>query len=438
MTPEPTARDEGEAEVLAHVPSDLAAHVVEAIGSLGGEAQRREIIDRALEVGGWTPEQLAVESWYSGAARKYHLRTLADYAIDVLRRRGELEPGTQPGRWRLTGADGAIVPKPLGEVFTAAVGVAGNPVDDRWRADEYAREFGHIWFAQSSNQLSAGDHLFAIGVSRGRAVLGLFEVLSAGDLRQPRNPWEPDRWPYATAVRALASVPPTEATSVAGVRTPRATAYRVADEGQRVALYEAMRGYEVDGAPITEGERPVGLAERLRALRRPRPFDPDAAPAERRSDRGAVGRDEAEDLREKAAQGHHALLVRLFGALHERGWTDIEEIPLAIDLRGRAPDTRIVIFEAKTITADNETGQCRSGLAQLLEYRQDYGSPDDALCLVVDRTLSERRSDILDRLGIAAVVASQTERLCSANSTGERLLDADGRPGDDTAAGRAA
>src|SRR4051794_23729539 len=83
------------------VPTDLAGDVLEAVRSLGGEAQRVDIIDRALEIGPWSDEELAVVSWYTGAARKYHLRTLADYAVTTCKERGELVPGTQRGRWRL-------------------------------------------------------------------------------------------------------------------------------------------------------------------------------------------------------------------------------------------------------------------------------------------------------------------------------------------------
>ncbi len=359
-------------------------------------------------------------SWYRGAGRTHHLRSLADYAVDVLRRRGQLEAGAQPGRWRLTGSDG-LVQRPLGQVFTAAVGVAGNPVGDDWRADAFAAEHGHIWFAQSSNQLNAGNHLFAIGVSRARAVLGLFEVLSSGDLRQPRNPWQPDRWPYATAVRALASVPPAEATSVPNVQTPRATAYRVPDDEQRRALYAAMRGYEVhaSSSPTPAGS---GLAERARALRRARAFDPEAVPSACRNEHVVLGSDEIEDLQEKAQPGHHAILVALATALIRQGWTDVVEIPLAIDLWARRPSGDAVIFEAKTITVDNERRQCRGALAQLLEYRLEYGSADDALIIVVDRRLSERRADLLDRLGVAAALVDASGALVALNSSAEELV----------------
>jgi hypothetical protein len=85
-------------------PSDMADDVLTAVEALGGEAQRVEIIDRALQRGGWSEDELAVVSWYSGAARKYHLRSLADYAVTVCKDRGQLTEGATRGRWRLARA----------------------------------------------------------------------------------------------------------------------------------------------------------------------------------------------------------------------------------------------------------------------------------------------------------------------------------------------
>jgi hypothetical protein len=66
---------------------------------------------------------------------------------------------------------------------------------------------------------------------------------------------------------------------------------------------------------------------------------------------------------EQANQDHHQLLVVLNDHLTRSGWSDIEEIPAAIDLRGPSPDDAKVIFEAKTLTADNEPSQCRAAVA---------------------------------------------------------------------------
>lgn len=390
------------------VPSDLADDVLAAVAQLGGEVKRSDILDRALMIGGWSAEELAVRSRYAGAARTFHLRTCADYAVTVCRDRGQVEAAAMRGRWRLTGRFGDVPRHPYGRVFTAAVGVAGDPVENDWRADEYAADYGHIWFAAPSRQLSAGDHLFAIGVSRARAVLGLFEVESAGDLLQPRNPWDADRWPYAVAVRPLAGAPPAEAVSVDAVVTPRATANRVTDTTTQQALYATMAGRAYAGVH-TSPVAATGSAshvERARAVRRPRPFDPERRPAPPRGADALADPEETAALREKSQQGHHDVIVCLHRELTGAGWDAVEEIPAAIDLRARTPAGACIIFEAKTISASNETEQARGALAQLLEYRQEFGHPDDDICVVVDVALSERRVDVLTRLGVGVVVAA--------------------------------
>ena len=137
-----------------------------AAQSLGGEAQRVDIIDRALEIGGWSQDELAVESWYSGAARKYHLRSLADYAITICSDRGELAAATRRGVWRVV--RGGIEPHPHGRVFTAGVGVVGAPIDDSWSAGTQS----HLWFSDRSTQIGTGDHVFALAAGRGSLVVG--------------------------------------------------------------------------------------------------------------------------------------------------------------------------------------------------------------------------------------------------------------------------
>jgi hypothetical protein len=82
-----------------------------------------------------------------------------------------------------------------------------------------------------------------------------------------------------------------------------------------------------------------------------------------------------------------------------------------------------VIFEAKTIAATNELSQTRSGFGQLHEYRLEYGSPGDELCLVVDRPLSVRRQKLLDSLGVAVVVKSDSD-FKPGNDHGSHLIEA--------------
>jgi len=66
---------------------------------------------------------------------------------------------------------------------------------------------------------------------------------------------------------------------------------------------------------------------------------------------------------------------------------------------------------------------CRRGaVAQLLEYRLEYGRPEDLLCLAVDGGLSPRRVEILERLGIA-VVEAQDSDLRPVNDAGTAVLE---------------
>jgi hypothetical protein len=124
--------------------------------------------------------------------------------------------------------------------------------------------------------------------------------------------------------------------------------------------------------------------------------------------------------REKANQGHHALLVRLQAHLAGSGWTDIDEIPSAIDLEA-AKRKRKVLFEAKTVSPASELSQTRSGLSQLLEYRFFYGDPGNGLCLVTDAPISDRRIRFLEAQGIA-VAYEQGSGLVGCGALAQKLL----------------
>src|SRR5215217_3061778 len=90
------------------VPSDLAGVTLEALRDLGGEAQLVEIIDRALELGGWSAEERAVVAtrrprgrftcarWPTTQCRRFS-------RIAASRRRSDTDAGasrTRPGRRR--------------------------------------------------------------------------------------------------------------------------------------------------------------------------------------------------------------------------------------------------------------------------------------------------------------------------------------------------
>ena len=101
-------------------------------------------------------------------------------------------------------------------------------------------------------------------------------------------------------------------------------------------------------------------------------------------------------LLEKATREHHRVLCALASHLTAEGWTEIEEIPAAIDLLARNPvNGERVIFEVKTVTGDNEVTQTRCALSQLLEYRHYWGDNSDGLCLVTDWPISDRRASFL-------------------------------------------
>lgn len=161
---------------------------------------------------------------------------------------------------------------------------------------------------------------------------------------------------------------------------------------------------------------------RCSTSRRPRSFDPS------QSVEAYVGGDQplhAEEvlaLQEKAARGHHQILVSLYEYLVKSGWQSIEEVPGALDLWAVCPDSSRVIFEAKTIGDDNEIDQCRAALAQLLEYRFFFGRPSDRLCLVVDRLISDARGQVLESAGVA-VISVENSQLRGVGATGERLLE---------------
>jgi hypothetical protein len=82
-----------------------------------------------------------------------------------------------------------------------------------------------------------------------------------------------------------------------------------------------------------------------------------------------------------------------------------------------------MIFEAKTITDKNELHQSRAALAQLLEYRLEYGATDDHLCAVVNAKLSLRRARLLDELGVAVIYIS-SEQCAPNNDAGSRIVNA--------------
>jgi hypothetical protein len=131
--------------------------------------------------------------------------------------------------------------------------------------------------------------------------------------------------------------------------------------------------------------------------------------------------EEVARLRERATLGHHQILVALDARLRAAGWTEVSEMPIAIDLWGRSSSGQRVIFEAKTLRDGTERTRVRNALAQLLEYRHAYGDADDRMCMATDAAVSARRIAFLDSLGISVVVCLG-EDLYAGSAMARRLL----------------
>lgn len=154
-----------------------------------------------------------------------------------------------------------------------------------------------------------------------------------------------------------------------------------------------------------------------------RPFDPKRPPKPPRQPMSERVPEEVARLHEKAGTGHHHILVVLHAKLQAAGWSDLAELRAAIDLWGRDRAGQRVIFEAKTVRDGTERTRVRAGLAQLLEYRYRYGTPDDQLCLVTDAPVSGERTAFLEHLGVAVAVVRGND-LYAGSSLARTLLGA--------------
>lgn len=149
---------------------------------------------------------------------------------------------------------------------------------------------------------------------------------------------------------------------------------------------------------------PAASRSHTRSRRRVlRPFDEHRVPPAPAPGETTSTPEQRAEMLEKRNADHHRVLVALARDLIKSGWTHIEEMRSAIDLSAQR-DGRRMIFEAKTLKVGDELSQVRSGLSQLLEYRFFYGDAEDALCLVVDAPVSDRRVRFLDAHGIGVLV----------------------------------
>jgi len=159
--------------------------------------------------------------------------------------------------------------------------------------------------------------------------------------------------------------------------------------------------------PVSRRSDPnAPVKRRDRSSFRPRPFDPDRTPTQRR--RSAPADPESQRVLSEQADEAHQETLRTFGLwLEDEGWEDLEEIDGAIDLLATpppgTPNRRRTLFEIKSIRPKTERTRVRSGLAQLLEYQLFLGHKSDRLCLVSDRPIYELRLQLLDSLSIGHV-----------------------------------
>lgn len=69
----------------------MANDVLRAVRSLGGEDARGAIINRALDFGAWSAEELDVPALWKKSAHPGHLRSAVDSAVTICGDRGLLE-----------------------------------------------------------------------------------------------------------------------------------------------------------------------------------------------------------------------------------------------------------------------------------------------------------------------------------------------------------
>lgn len=172
---------------------------------------------------------------------------------------------------------------------------------------------------------------------------------------------------------------------------------------ERQIVQFRLRFNEGSGARSPDPERAVVAQASMASYNRgSRPFDEAKMPKPPAPNQRLVDPSETVQQFEKASIEHHQLLVALKARLLRDGWSEIEEIPSAVDLWARRDGVR-VIFEAKTISLEQELHQSRMALSQLLEYKFFYGVPEDLLCLVTNRAISQRRQRFLNALGICVI-----------------------------------
>ncbi len=110
---------------------DLGDDVLQAVYELGSEARFGEVLERAIAIGRWTPEELGVLAWYTSAnAEPSHIRTVVRQAIgfeESLTRR--IHRDYSSGPYRIVG-DYALVGSGFGSTYRPASGHEATQPDD--------------------------------------------------------------------------------------------------------------------------------------------------------------------------------------------------------------------------------------------------------------------------------------------------------------------
>jgi hypothetical protein len=78
---------------------DVADDVLAAVDSLGSRARRTETIERAVDIGEWTQEELDARAWYTGTGRESHIENIVAKALQnehVLTQRLDRQKGSGP------------------------------------------------------------------------------------------------------------------------------------------------------------------------------------------------------------------------------------------------------------------------------------------------------------------------------------------------------
>jgi len=60
---------------------DVADDVLAAVQALGSRARRPGVIERAIELGGWSDTELAARAWYTGGGESSHIRSIVGTAL---------------------------------------------------------------------------------------------------------------------------------------------------------------------------------------------------------------------------------------------------------------------------------------------------------------------------------------------------------------------